>query len=107
MSKAQTVRERIEKIAHDYDVEGFGGALPKKSKAEPSVRKKSAYQEFVAKYRKDNKYSMSEISVMWKEHKDKLGNTGSKTSKKLPVKATRTKSQSGGAIKKKTSHSKK
>ena len=66
MSKPKTVRERVETIAHDFDVEGFGGSKPK-SISKPRTR--TAYQDFVAKHRKGNKHSMSEISEMWREKK--------------------------------------
>lgn len=94
MSKSQTVRERVNKIAHDFDVEGFGGAKPAKA-----PRKKTAYQEFVAKHRKGNKHTMAEISKMWKE---KNPNSGSKkvASKKVVSKSIEAKPNRAKPIKK-------
>ncbi len=90
MSKAQTVRQRVEQIAHDFDVEGFGGAMPKKSKATSKTpRKKTAYQEFVAKHRQGNKYSMADISKMWREKQGKSDNKAVSPAKKSPVKRKR------------------
>lgn len=79
-----SVRAKLQNIAEMYDQEGFGGVLLGGDDEDyggvllgAAVTKKrnnnSQYSEFVKKYRRGNKYSMSEIAQMWREQKAKGG----------------------------------